>query len=179
LAPTINFTNNNVDVETDEKSQAEKAARTKQNAKSKLAVNTWAFKIKIPNKFAKYYKKNVDMVTVEKNPAEKAAKTKQNAKSKLAINTWALTLKIKTPNKFASCLDWGVRRGKQDAGTGALKSNVDVETTEKDQVVKAVKTKQNAKSELAIYTWANILKHKIPTQFENIKENTEEMVAST
>jgi hypothetical protein len=90
--------------------------------------------------------------TDEKNPAEKAAKTKQNAKSKLAINTWALTLKIKTPNKFASCLDWGVRRGKQDAGTCALKNNVDVETVEKDQVVQAVKTKKNAESELAINT---------------------------
>jgi hypothetical protein len=62
-------------------------------------------KIKIPNKFARYYKENVDMETVKKNPAEKAAKTKQNTKSKLAINTWALTLKIKIPNKFASCLN--------------------------------------------------------------------------
>ena len=43
-APTINtwinIIKNNVDVETDEKYQVEKAAKTKQNAKSKLAVNT-------------------------------------------------------------------------------------------------------------------------------------------
>ena len=87
-----------------------------------------------------------------------AAKTKQNAESKLAINTWALTLKIKIPNKFASCLDCGVRRVKQDAGTNALKNNIDVETAEKDQVVKAVKTKQNAESKLAINTCVHILK---------------------
>jgi hypothetical protein len=37
-------------VETVEKNPAEKAAKTKQNAKSKLAINTWALtlKIKIP-----------------------------------------------------------------------------------------------------------------------------------
>ena len=40
----------------------------------------------------------------------------------------------------------------------ALKNNVDVETTVKDQVVKAVKTKQNAESKLAINTWVHILK---------------------
>jgi hypothetical protein len=51
LAPIIK---NNVDEETDEKYQVEKAAKTKQNAESKLAINTWALtlKIKIPNKFA-------------------------------------------------------------------------------------------------------------------------------
>ena len=51
MAPIIK---NNVDVDTDEKYQVEKAAKTKQNAKSKLAINTWAniLKIKIPNKFA-------------------------------------------------------------------------------------------------------------------------------
>ena len=103
MAPTINFIKNYVDVETDEKNPAVKAAKTKQNAKSKLAINTWALtlKIKTPNKFARYYKKNVDVETIEENPAEKAAKTKQNAKSKLAITTWAL--KIKNPNKFARC----------------------------------------------------------------------------
>ena len=49
-----NIIKNNVDMETDEKNQVEKAAKTKQNAKSKLAINTWALtlKIKIPNKFA-------------------------------------------------------------------------------------------------------------------------------
>jgi hypothetical protein len=42
-------------VETAEKNQVEKAAKTKQNAESKLAINTWThtLKIKIPNKFAR------------------------------------------------------------------------------------------------------------------------------
>ena len=124
-------------------------------------------------------KNNVDVETDEENPVEKAAKTKQNGKSKLAINTWALTLKIKIPNKFASCLDWGARRGKQDAGTDALKNNVDVETAVKDQVVKTIKTKQNAESELTINTWAYIIEYRIPNKVENTKENTDEVAAST
>jgi hypothetical protein len=55
LAPIINFIKNNVDVETDEKNQAEKAAKTKQNPKSKLALNTWALTLKTrtTNKFAR------------------------------------------------------------------------------------------------------------------------------
>jgi hypothetical protein len=55
LAPTINFIKNNVDVETAEKNQVLKAAKTKQNAESKLAINIWAhiLKIKIYNKFAR------------------------------------------------------------------------------------------------------------------------------
>ena len=55
MAPTINIIKNNVDVEIDEKNQAEKAAKTKQNAKSKLAINTWAhtLKTRTTNKFAR------------------------------------------------------------------------------------------------------------------------------
>ena len=54
LAPTVNIIKNDVDVKTNEENPVEKAAKTKQNAKSKLAINTWALtlKIKIPNKFA-------------------------------------------------------------------------------------------------------------------------------
>ena len=108
MAPTINFIKNNVDVETAEKNQVEKAAKTKPNAESKLAINTWAhtLKIKIPNKSARYHKNNVDVETAEKDQVVKAAKTKRNAKSKLAINTWAL--KIKIPNKFARCQGQGL-----------------------------------------------------------------------
>jgi hypothetical protein len=40
-----------------------------------------------------------------------------------------------------------------------------VETAEKDQVEKAVKTKQNAESKLAINIWAHTLKNKIPNKF--------------
>ena len=54
-----------------------------------------------------------------------------------------------------------------------------METAEEDQVVKAVKTKQNAESKLAINTWVHILKYKIPNKFENVKENTDEVAAST
>ena len=53
LAPTINFIKINVDVETAEKNQVVKAAKTKQNAKSKLAINTWAHSLEIYNKVAK------------------------------------------------------------------------------------------------------------------------------
>jgi hypothetical protein len=45
--------------------------------------------------------------------------------------------------------------------------------------VEAVKTKQNAESELAINTWAYIIEYRIPNKFENIKENTDEVAAST
>jgi hypothetical protein len=54
LTPTINtwanIIKNNVDVETAEKNQVEKAAKMEQNAESKLAINTWTpiIKIKIP-----------------------------------------------------------------------------------------------------------------------------------
>ena len=43
--------NNNVDVEPNEKTQIEKTAWTKQNAKSKPTTNIWTLKIKIPNRF--------------------------------------------------------------------------------------------------------------------------------
>jgi hypothetical protein len=96
LAPIIK---KNVGVETDVKHQVVKAAKTKQNAKSKLATNTWALKIKIPNKFkdkvakigAKYQLHPAQRCVeiAEKNQVVKASKTKQNAESKLAINTWA------------------------------------------------------------------------------------------
>jgi hypothetical protein len=42
---------NNIDVKTDKKTLVEKTVETTQNAKSKLASNTWAIKIKIPDKF--------------------------------------------------------------------------------------------------------------------------------
>ena len=45
--------------------------------------------------------------------------------------------------------------------------------------MKAVKTRQNAKSKLAINTWAYSFKYKSPIKFENVKENTDEVVAST
>jgi hypothetical protein len=41
--------------------------------------------------------------------------------------------------------------------------------------VKAVKTRQNAESKIATNTWAYIFKYK----FENVKENTDVVVAST
>ena len=40
-----------------------------------------------------------------------------------------------------------------------------METADKDQVVKAVKTKQNAESKLAIHTWAYRPKYEIPNKF--------------
>jgi hypothetical protein len=53
LAPTVNFIKNNIDVETAEKNQVVKAAKTKQNAESKLAINTGAHILEIYNKFAR------------------------------------------------------------------------------------------------------------------------------
>jgi outer membrane protein assembly factor BamE (lipoprotein component of BamABCDE complex) len=45
--------------------------------------------------------------------------------------------------------------------------------------VKAVKTRQNAESKLVSNTWAYIFKYKSPNKFGNVKENTDEVVAST
>ena len=56
--------------------------------------------------------------------------------------------------------------------------NIDVETAEEDQVVRAVKTKQNAESELAINTWSYIIEHRTSDKFENFEENTNEVAAS-
>ena len=70
---------------------------------------------------------------------------------------------------------------KQNAGNTVLtalkiiNNNFDIETTEEDQVVKAVKTRQSAESKIATNTWAYIFKYK----FENVKEYTDEVAEST
>jgi hypothetical protein len=45
--------------------------------------------------------------------------------------------------------------------------------------VKTVKTRQNAKSKLAVNRWAYSFQYKSPSRFENVKENTDEVVAIT
>ena len=45
--------------------------------------------------------------------------------------------------------------------------------------MEAVKTRHNAKYKLAVNTWAYSFKYKSPSKFENVKENTDEVVAST
>jgi hypothetical protein len=114
----------------------------------------------------------IDEETDVKTQAVKAAKTMPYAKSKLGTNTWALTIKIKTSNKQArhykkddpqqvpSCLNWEVWRGKRDAETDTINNNSDIKTTEGDQIVEAIKTRQSAKSKIAV---------KSPSKFENVE----------
>jgi hypothetical protein len=45
--------------------------------------------------------------------------------------------------------------------------------------MKTVKTRQHAKSQIAVNTWVCSFKYKSPSKFENVKENTDEVVAST
>ena len=61
----------------------------------------------------------------------------------LATNTWAL--KDRSPTSSRT-------KPPRSAPTIIFFKNIDVETAEEDQVVRAVKTKQNAESELAINT---------------------------
>jgi hypothetical protein len=100
-------------VETAKKTLVEKTVKTTHNAKSKRASNTWAIKIKHPDKLEDMKEKKIAPLDAlfpkirvpsddeyihestqddEKTPAVKAAKTMLYAKPVFAINTWALNL---------------------------------------------------------------------------------------